>query len=311
MATAQAMRRSKEVGIRKAVGGKMTQVFFQFISETGIITLVALIIGFGLAALSLPYLNEYMNLGGGWPSKVSWNDSVLWLFILGLFVTVVFLAGSYPGVILAGFQPVAALKGGISQKQAGGLNIRRSLIVVQFVLIQLLIICTLIINGQVDFMMSKSVGYETKGIVEINIPTPEKINQTTFRDRLLKTPGVKEASFCLFSPTTSSNNTINIRFDTRQKDEVWQMNSKNADSHYIDAYGLTLVAGRNIPQSDTVTGVLINEKVIERLGLKRPEDAVGKNMQVWGWLRKSKTPPVFMTKILKVIFCGLSTQRTR
>jgi hypothetical protein len=168
---------------------------------------------------------------------------------------VVFLAGSYPGIILAGFRPVAALKGGISQKQAGGLNIRRSLIVVQFVLIQLLIICTLVINEQVDFMMSKSVGYETKGIVEINIPTPEKINQTTFRDRLLKIPGVKEASFCIFSPTTSSNNTINIRFDTRQKDEVWQMNSKNADSHYIDTYGLTLVAGRNIPQSDTVTGV--------------------------------------------------------
>jgi putative ABC transport system permease protein len=282
MATAQAMRRSKEVGIRKAVGGKMAQVFFQFISETSVITLVALIIGFVLAALSLPFLNEYMNLGGGWPKRVSWNDMVLWLFIVGLFATVVFLAGSYPGIILAGFQPVAALKGGISQKQAGGLNIRRSLIVVQFVLIQLLIICTLVINGQVDFMMSKSVGYETRGIVEINVPAPEKINQTTFRDRLLKIPGVKEASFCIFSPTTSSNNTINVRFDTRQKDEVWQMNAKNADSHYIDTYGLTLVAGRNIPQSDTVTGVLINEKVIERLGLKRPEDAVGKNMRVWG-----------------------------
>ncbi|MBK9488643.1 MAG: ABC transporter permease [Haliscomenobacter sp.] len=191
MATAQAMRRAKEVGIRKAVGGKRGQVFFQFISETGVITLFALVIGFTLATLSLPYLNESLNLGGGWPSKVSWNDTTLWLFILGLFVTVVFLAGSYPGLILAGFRPVAALKGGISQQQAGGLNIRRSLIVVQFVLIQLLIICTLVINGQVDFMMNKSVGYETKGIVEISIPTPDKINQTTFRERLLEIPGVK------------------------------------------------------------------------------------------------------------------------
>ena len=282
MATAQAMRRAKEVGIRKAVGGKRGQVFFQFISETGVITLFALIIGFTLATLSLPYLNESLNLGGGWPSKVSWNDTTLWLFILGLFVTVVFLAGSYPGLILAGFRPVAALKGGISQQQAGGLNIRRSLIVVQFVLIQLLIICTLVINGQVDFMMNKSVGYETKGIVEINIPTPDKINQTTFRERLLEIPGVKNATFCLFTPTTNSNNTSNVRFDTRQKDEVWQMNNKNGDEHYLETFGLTLVAGKNIPRSDTIQGYLINEKVVERLGLKDPEEVVGKTMNVWG-----------------------------
>ncbi len=282
MATAQAMRRAKEVGIRKAVGGQRGQVFFQFIAETGVITAVALVLGFAMATMALPYLNKWLDLGGGWPSQVSWNDTMLWVFIIGLFLTVVFLAGSYPGLILAGFRPVVALKGGISQQQAGGLNIRRSLIVVQFVLIQLLVICTLVINGQVDFMMNQPIGYETKGIAEITIPTPEKINQSTFRERLLSIPGVKDASFFLFSPTTNSSNTTNFRFDTRQKDEIWQMNTKNADHHYIETYGLTLVAGKNIPRSDTIQGYLINEKVVERLGVKNPEDIIGKNLRVWG-----------------------------
>jgi ABC-type antimicrobial peptide transport system permease subunit len=282
MATAQAMRRAKEVGIRKAIGGQRAQVFFQFIAETGVITLAALILGFGMAAIALPYLNEWLNLGGGWPSQVSWNDGMFWAFILGMFFLVVFLAGSYPGLILAGFRPVAALKGGLNQQQAGGLNIRRSLIVVQFVLIQLLVICTLVINGQVDFMMNKSVGYETKGIVELNIPTPEKIDQNTFRQRLLAIPGIQDVSFFLFSPTTNSNNSTNFRYDTRQKDEIWQINTKNADHHYIDTYGLSLVAGKNIPRSDTVQGYLINEKVLERLGIQDPEEVVGKKMQIWG-----------------------------
>ena len=282
MATAQAMRRAKEVGIRKAVGGQRGQVFFQFIAETGVITAVALILGIAMATFALPSLNKWLNLGGGWPSQVSWNDTMLWMFIIAMFLTVVFLAGSYPGLILAGFRPVVALKGGISQQQAGGLNIRRSLIVVQFILIQLLVICTLVINGQVDFMMNQPIGYETKGIAEITIPTPEKINQTTFRERLLSIPGVKDASFFLFSPTTNSSNTTNFRFDTRQKDEIWQMNTKNADHHYIETYGLTLVAGKNIPPSDTIQGYLINEKVVERLGVKNPEDIIGKKLQVWG-----------------------------
>jgi putative ABC transport system permease protein len=195
---------------------------------------------------------------------------------------VVLLAGSYPGLILAGFRPVSALKGGVTARQIGGMSVRRGLIVSQFVLIQLLVICTLVVNNQVDFMLNKSVGYETKGIVDIPVPAPDKVNQTTFRERLLAIPGVADATFCLFMPTDNSNNTTNFSFDTRQKDEVWQINTKNADHHYVEAFGLTLVAGKNIPPSDTVRGYLINEKAVERLGLKAPAEAVGKNLTVWG-----------------------------
>lgn len=282
MATAQALRRSKEVGVRKSIGGTHTQVFVQFLIETALITLVALLLGLGIAASILPSTSEWLGHPGAWPTSVEWTDATLWVVLAGMLVVVVLLAGSYPGLILAGFRPVLALKGAVTTRQIGGMSVRRSLIVFQFVLIQLLVICTLVVNNQVDFMLNKSVGYETKGIVQVPIPAPDKINQATFRERLLTIPGIADASFCLFMPTDQSNNTTNFRFDTRQKDEVWQINTKNADHRYISTFGLQLVAGQNIPVSDTLQGYLINEKVVERLGLKSPNEAIGKTLRVWG-----------------------------
>lgn len=282
MATAQALRRSKEVGVRKAVGGTKGQVFAQFMLETALITFSAMTIGLLMASFILPNIAAWLEQPGGWPERIAWNDSLLWIFLTALFVTVVLLAGSYPGTILAGFKPVLALKGNISTRHIGGISLRRGLIVFQFVLIQLLVICTLVVNNQVDYMISSSVGYETKGIASIRIPTPDKVNQATFRQRLMSIPGVSDASFCLFLPTTTSNNTTNFRFDTRQKDELWQINTKNADNHYIETFGLKLIAGENIPASDTTRGYLINEKALEKLGLKTPQEAIGKNLQIWG-----------------------------
>ncbi|GAB2790523.1 ABC transporter permease [Rhabdobacter roseus] len=282
MATAQALRRSKEVGVRKSVGGTRGQVFIQFMVETALITLVALVLGVALAAYALPHFDTWLEEAGGWPKSIRWDDTLLWGYLIALFGVVVLLAGSYPGLILAGFRPVLALKGGVTARQIGGMSIRRVLIGFQFMLIQLLVIGTIVVNNQVDYMLSRSVGYNTQGLVQIPVPEPGKINQSTFRERLLTIPGVANASFCLFLPTTQSNNTSNFRFDTRQEDEVWQMNTKNADDHYIETFGLELVAGQNIPPSDTIRGYLINEKVVERLGLKSPQEAVGKNLRVWG-----------------------------
>ncbi|REA59722.1 hypothetical protein DSL64_17120 [Dyadobacter luteus] len=281
MATAQALRRSKEVGVRKAVGGTKGQVFIQFLLETALITFTAMTVGFILASFILPHITEWLDRPGSWPKTVIWSDPLLWTFLASLFVIVVLLAGTYPGTILAGFRPVLALKGNVTTRNIGGISLRRGLIVFQFVLIQLLVICTLVVNNQVDFMLSSSVGYETKGIASIQIPTPDKINQSTFRQRLLEIPGISEVSFCMFLPTTTSNNTSNVKFDTRQKDEIWSINTKTADNNYVKTFGLTLLAGQNIPLSDTVRGYMVNEKVVEKLGYRDPNEVIGKNLKIW------------------------------
>ncbi|TAE75188.1 MAG: ABC transporter permease [Bacteroidetes bacterium] len=288
MATAQSLRRAKEVGIRKSIGGTKAQIFIQFMTETSIITFLALLLGFGLANLILPNINDW--LGGEnafWQTKVVWTDMMMWTMIIVSFFMVNILAGTYPALILANFRPIVALKGSISSRQIGGVSLRRLLIIFQFILIQLLVICTLIMNNQFTYMMNTDVGYNIKGKLYFNIPNPEKINSTEdFRQRLLKIAGVERASLCGFMPTDGWQNTNNHSFDNRKEDERWSVSTKNADSHYIETFDLKLVAGKNFPQADTTSGFLVNEKYVEKLGLASPNEIVGKDIKVWGRKRK-------------------------
>ncbi|TAG04319.1 MAG: ABC transporter permease [Cytophagia bacterium] len=288
MATAQSLRRAKEVGVRKAIGGTKTQIFIQFMTETSIITFVAVILGFGLASLILPNINDW--LGGYsmfWQTKIVWNDMIMWTMIVVSFLIVNILAGTYPALILANFKPIVALKGSISSRQIGCVSLRRLLIIFQFILMQLLIICTLIINNQFSYMMNTSVGYTTKGVLQFNIPNPQKISSAEdFRQRLLKIPGIEKASFCGFMPTDGWQNTTNHSFENKKEDERWSVSTKNADSYYIETFNLKLVAGTNYPQADTTTGFLVNEKYVEKLGLANANEIIGKDIKVWGRKRK-------------------------
>ena len=137
LATAQALKRAREVGIRKVLGSLRGQLFWQFITETALITIIAAIAAIGLAYIALPSINEWFK------TQMAINllsDSLLIIFIPLLVLVVVLLAGSYPGLILSGFQPVSALKGKLSQQHIGGFNTRRTLIVTQFTISMVLII---------------------------------------------------------------------------------------------------------------------------------------------------------------------------
>jgi putative ABC transport system permease protein len=142
LATAQALNRSKEIGVRKVLGSMKSQLFWQFISETSLIAFSALLMGLVLSYIALPYVNELFKAH---LSISLISDVALVLFLAGLVVLVTFFSGSYPGLILAGFQPILALKGKMSQKNAGGFTLRRGLVVTQFAISQILIIGTIVI----------------------------------------------------------------------------------------------------------------------------------------------------------------------
>ncbi len=284
LATAQALRRAKEVGVRKAVGGTRGRLFWQFITETALISAVALGLAVLLVLAALPSLNRYVFEAAGlnlFGTLHLFRDPKMGAFLLGLVVMVTFLAGSYPGLVLSGFQPVRALKGNVTARQVGGMGVRRGLVVVQFVLTQLLIIGTLVVTQQMNFFRQKSLGYNPSAVVLLPIPTQERANLSTLGNRFRQVPGVESVSFCSFAPTSGSNNTSNVRFDARQEDERWQVNTKPADVHYLKTFGLKLVAGRNFPESDTTRGFLVNETFVRKLGLK-PADVLGRRMKLWG-----------------------------
>ncbi len=278
LATAQALNRSKEVGVRKVLGSRPVQLFWQFIAETAVITAFSIIVAYLFAQLALPFLNELFN------TNLTINllqDAQLLGFLAALMVLVVFLAGSYPGMVIAGFRPALALKNRITQKHVGGFSLRRVLVVGQFAISQALIIGTIVIASQMNFSKQSDLGFNKDAVVMLPLPMTDQTKMSTLRSKLTQVSGVENVSFCFQAPASSSNNSTNVRFDNRPEDEPFSINTKAADDQYLSTFDLELAAGRNIFPSDTVREFLVNEAFVRRLGME-PEDVINKNLRVWG-----------------------------
>lgn len=278
LATAQALRRSKEIGVRKVLGSQRTQVFWQFMTETLMITAIAMTLGFGLAQLSIPYVITLLNLPLGFDSVLYGSDLLTFLPILLLVVT--FVAGFYPALVLAGFQPVLALKGKLSQKHTGGFTMRRGLVVAQFAISQLLIIGTVVIASQMQYAKQADMGFTKDAIIMFPVPERQPATINTFQNELAKIAGVEDMSFCSRAPASTDWASVTFGFDTRLEKENFDIVVKAADDRYVSTFDLQVVAGRNLSRSDTVRDFLINETAVAKLGLKSPEDALGKRIEI-------------------------------
>ncbi|WP_413667776.1 ABC transporter permease [Mucilaginibacter sp. Mucisp86] len=275
LATAQALNRSKEVGIRKVLGSQPFQLFWQFIAETAIISVIAVGVAIGLSEIALPALNKlfHANMAFNWPQ--------LSLFTVFITVIVVFLSGSYPGLVLARFQPIKALKSKLSQKDVGGFSLRRVLVVTQFTISQVLIIGTIIVVSQLHYSQNADLGFNKNAVVLVPLPQNDKIKMSTMRNRITEIKGVENVTYCYSAPAARSNSNTGIQYDNRAEDEHWSINTKQADENYISTFGIKLVAGRNFFKGDSVKELLVNETFVKKLRLK-PQDVLGKQMAING-----------------------------
>lgn len=282
LATAQALSRSKEIGVRKVLGSRKSQLFWQFIAETALITGFAVGIALILCYAILPYVNTLFE------SQLAisiLSDIYLLVFLTGLTLIVTFCSGSYPGLILAGFQPIAALKGKLSQKNVGGFTLRRGLVVAQFAISQILIIGTIVIANQMRFSQKTDLGFKKDAIIMLPVPDNSISKMSTLRARISQLPGVENTTFCLAAPASESENSTKVKFDSRQEEELFSINLKYADDQYVPTFGLKIIAGRNIVPSDTVREFLVNEMMVKKLKLKSSEDIIGKKLSVDGGRR--------------------------
>lgn len=280
LATAQAVNRSKEVGVRKVLGSNRGQLAFQFLSETFLITLLALLIAICLAFITLPFLAEllrvelHMNL---------FSNPQLLLFLVSTVVIVTILSGLYPAMILSRFNPITALKSKISSKIVGGISLRRALVILQFGISQVLIIGTLIVVNQMDYFRNMSLGFDREHILIVPVPT-DSISTTKVdyvRNKLEQQPGIRHVSFSYASPSDNGNWNSDFKYNHSAKNTEFSANLKWADTAYFSTYGLELVAGRRFLQSDTVREFVVNETLLKKLGVQKPEDAIGKEMDFW------------------------------
>ncbi|RYF66370.1 MAG: FtsX-like permease family protein, partial [Cytophagaceae bacterium] len=280
LATAQALNRSKEVGVRKVLGSVRGQLFWQFITETGLITATALLIALLCSLALLPFVNDWfnahlsLNLFSGWQ---------LPLFALGLTVLVTLFAGAYPGLILAGFQPILALKGRLSQQAIGGFNTRRALIITQFAISQILIIGVIVIANQMRYAQQSEVGFDKDAVVMVPLATDSKPQTMhAVADRFSSLAGVKKVSLCQAAPASSSNWSTSPRYDNRPEDEPFAVNARAADDQFIPMFDLQLVAGRNVYPADSVREFIVNEAFVRKVNLPSSTLVLGKMVSLNG-----------------------------
>ncbi len=280
LATAQAVNRSKEVGVRKVLGGNRKQLVMQFLGETALIVFIALILATGITASALPFLNKLL----GVQIKLSFiTNPILIAFILATGIIVTLLSGIYPAVILSGFNPITALKSKVTTKMVGGVSLRRALVVLQFVIAQVLIIGMFVVVSQMDFFRNASLGFDKANI--INVPVPGDSTSHTkidyMRNQLLSNPGIKNVSFSYSSPSSDGNWSSDFKFNHAAKSTDFSANLKWADPDYFKTYNLQFVAGRTYYPSDTVREFVVNETLLQKLGVTDPKDAIGKQIDFW------------------------------
>lgn len=272
MATAQSFKRAKEIGTRKVLGSSPRAIFIQFICETAYIAIFAALLSFAIVAMAIPILNSWLQTQFG---LNFFTDYRLVVFIALLLLMVIAAAGCYPALILSRFKPVNALKNQISNEARSGAFTRKGLIVFQNVIAQALIVSTLLITMQVRYLKTASLGFDTNATVMVPVPDNAKSKTDFFRNQLLTDPGVKNVAFCHRAPSSTSDRGGSIKYDTRgwQKFAGYEV---TGDANYVKTFGLQLVAGRNITESDDAREYLINETMMHDLKVSDPQQVLGK-----------------------------------
>jgi putative ABC transport system permease protein len=287
LATALAIKKSKEIGIRKTLGAKRSQLTIYFLSETLLLTLFSIIISLGLVEWILPWLRDFIEKDIR--LNLFTDPSLLW-FLIALLITSTFISGFYPGIILAGFDPIEVLKNKISAKGSSGAFVRRMLVVCQFIIAQLMIIGTLVITDQMNYMNSKSLGFNSKAVLNVPLPDNEASKLKNFRERLESNAGIKSVSFAVGAPTSDANIGTGFYLLESGPEQVHPVGVKTVDIHYKETYQLEMVAGRWFTEGEAKLAadtsiadryvVIINETAVQRLGLNSPEEALGKRVHV-------------------------------
>jgi putative ABC transport system permease protein len=277
LATAYNVRRSKEVGVRKILGSNRASLIVQFLTETFLITIVAIVMAIGITALLLPVLN--MVLETQIKLHLTSNASLI-LIVAIIAISVTLLSGLYPALVLSASTPTILVKTKYFSGTSQGIPLRKTLVVLQFAIAQVLIIGTLIVVNQMNYFRNASLGFDKAAVVNVWIPRDSighaKIDY--LRNKLLGNPAIKYVSFSYASPSSSDRWTSDFRFDRSVKHTDFSANLKWADASYFKLYNLQFIAGHSYNEGDTSPGFVVNETLVRKLGITDPKDIIGKEI---------------------------------
>jgi putative ABC transport system permease protein len=284
LTTAEAIKRTKEVGIRKALGSSRAELVMKYMAETFLITSAAVILSLAVAQVSLEFLNPFLDLS---LSLNLMGDIALWEFLAAITVTVSLLSGLYPAIAASSLKPVLALKRQISSRPSSGGNLRRGLVVLQFFISQFFIISTIVIAKQMDFMLQQDIGFNKDAIITVPIPVTEDPQRSkgsskmrTLKNEILALPGVEKAT--LNGTPPSANSVSDTEFRMVGSEDHFKTQIKQVDGDYLRVFDIDLVAGQDLADSDTINALVVNEKLAKMAGFDNSDEIVGKEIDLWG-----------------------------
>ncbi|QKJ30087.1 ABC transporter permease [Mucilaginibacter mali] len=279
LTTAQASQRAKEIGIRKTLGSNRRQLIFQFLSETFLITLFAVIISVGLTPVILKLFAGFIPPGVEF-SLLQQPNLIVFLLLLTLVVSL--LSGFYPSLILSGYKPVSVLKNQAQSNSNKTRNavLRKSLTVTQFVIAQFFIMATILVSKQIHYMLNKDLGFKKDAIVYLSTPTKLMLTnkQPVFMDLVRQLPQIEMISVGGNPPSSGGAQSTVAVYNDGKKEIKMDLEQKYGDANYLKVYHLKLLAGHNLADQDSSTGLIINNTYAKLLGFRNPNDAVGKRI---------------------------------
>lgn len=268
LTTARSSQRAREIGVRKALGSLRSTLIAQFYSETILMTGFAVVLAVGIVAAAIPWFRE-LTLR---EMSIPWASPAFWIALVGGIGVVGLLAGSYPALFLSAFDTIRSLKGGGSAKAGHG-NLRSGLVVFQFVTSIVLIISTILIYNQLNFIQNKNLGFQKDQVIIIENTYALDNQVEVYKQQLLQQPEVQSVTVSSFLPVPSSrsNSTFSTTREFRQ-DNTINMAIWEVDTDYLETIGLSMASGRFFDEAllTDSSAIILNETAVGILGFDQP-----------------------------------------
>jgi putative ABC transport system permease protein len=274
LATARSARRAREVGMRKVAGSRRAPLIFQFLSESVVLIIISLIISIILLIILLPKFNllagKSFNLG------ILYSPVVL-ISVIGVVLVAGVFGGSYPAFFLSRFSPATVLKGEVTQGTAGSL-FRKILVVIQFSVSVCMIICTLVVFKQLNYLKTMDQGFNQENVIALQLNQAMNRKYPVLKQILLENNDIKYVT-STNTPLGEGSGKLLFNVETDQGMSQRGINFAVVDHDFVDALGIKMVNGRDFQvdmPSDTLSGVVVNETFVKRMGWSDP---IGKKIE--------------------------------
>lgn len=274
LATAQASGKAKQIGVLKTLGSSRKQILSRSLLESGLLVSIAVFLAFQISTFLKPGFEQLL----GATIQVEPSPLSLVIVLLGLIVTMTLISGLYPGLYLAAFKPVTVLRGHFKTGSGRPNTLRKGMVVFQYAISTMLLLCTFLIYQQLTYLQSKDLGFDREFVVLMDINNPDIFNsKDLFKERLLRSPSIRTVSFSSGEPGGFHDATT---VQLKEENQSLRMRTCFADFDYFDAFGLEMLAGRKFDRnltSDSVRAVVLNERAVADLG-QHPDEILGREL---------------------------------